>query len=187
MAIRVLVLMAVLFGSGLVQAQEYGFLAGVHQTTASTDISGATLDGQFNFKAGLTMGFELAPGMRFRTGAIYNQRHVELNYGAGTRKDKVNFDYIDVPANFQYNFNEMVGLFGGLVVGINVSDKIDVPAGVTASSPGANGLIPLADVGVNFLFADMIGFDVYYEQGLGKFADHMKGFSTFGGNFIYWF
>ena len=172
--------------SAAAQAQEYGFVAGVHQTGASTDSEGNTIDSQFNFKTGLAMGFELAPKMRFRTGALFNRRHVDLNVAPNT-KYKIKFDYIDVPANFQYNFNDTVGLFGGLVVGINVADKVEAPIGSIAADPQANGLIPLADVGVNLLFEDMIGFDFYYERGLGKFADHWSGFSTFGGNFIYWF
>jgi hypothetical protein len=186
-----------LFFFGLVlcsaaQAQEYGFLAGVHQTTAAFDgaSGGASIDGKFNFKFGLTMGFELAPGMRFRTGAIYNQRHFEMkNVTAGPLvfDEKVNFDYVDVPANFQYNFNENIGVFGGLVVGININDKVNVPGSNVNVDANANGLIPLVDVGVNILAADMIGFDVYYERGLGKIADGVKDYSTFGGNFIYWF
>lgn len=171
-------------------AQEYGFLAGFHQTTATLENSpGSSIDGKFNFKIGLTMGFELAPMMRFRTGAIYNQRHFDLKttVAATNITAKYQFDYIDVPALFQYNFNETVGIFGGLNVGINVNDKIDVPAGIVAADPETNGLIPLAQVGANFLFDDMIGFDVYYERGLGKIAKDIKDYSTFGANFIYWF
>jgi hypothetical protein len=166
-------------------AQEFGVTLGVHQTTAGTDVSGASVDGQFNWKGGLAADFELAPMMHFRTGLIYDQRHVDVKIGAN--KTGMDFSYLDVPANFQYNLNEMVGLFGGLVVGINVDDKVDPPAGTTAADPGAKGLIPLVDVGVNFLFDDLVGFDVYYERGLGSYADHMKDFSTFGANAIYWF
>ena len=166
--------------------QEYGFVAGVHQTGAETDIAGTSIDGKFNFKLGLAMGFELLPQMRFRTGTIYSRRYVEFN-ASSTVKERLNYDYIDVPVNFQYNFNDMVGVFGGLVVGINISDKVDSPLGVPVSDRGTNGLIPLADLGLNFLFEDMIGFDLYFERGLGKFAENWKNFNTFGGNFIYWF
>jgi hypothetical protein len=166
-------------------AQEFGVTLGVHQTTADIDVGTASVDGQFNWKGGLAADFELAPMMHFRSGLVYNQRHVDVK--TGTKTVGVDFSYLDVPVNFQYDFNEMVGLFGGMVVGINVDDKIDSPLSPTATDPGAKGLIPLVDVGVNFLFDDLIGFDVYYERGLGDFADHMKDFSTFGANVIYWF
>lgn len=171
--------------SATAQAQEYGVFAGVHQTDATTDAANTSLSGQFNWKAGLSANFEMAPQVRFRTGVAYNQRHFKTTATAGNTSVKVTYkyDYIDVPANFQYNFNDMVGVFAGLVVGININDDTTAPQG---SSPTANGLIPLADVGFNF-YSDPIGFDLYYERGIGKFADHLKDFNTFGGNLIFWF
>lgn len=168
-------------------AQEYGLLVGFHQTTATTDTAGYTSEGQLNWKFGLNMAFELVPNVRFKTGAIYDERHVDYKVTATDAKFKYNFAYIDVPVNVQYNFNEMVGLYGGLTVGINVNDKVDRPAGVVSYDPESKSLIPLADVGLNFLFADMIGFDLYYQRGLGAYAKDVKNFSTVGGNFIYWF
>ncbi|NJL25003.1 MAG: porin family protein [Calothrix sp. SM1_5_4] len=165
-------------------AQEYNFTVGVHQTTADSGVAGASTDGKFNFKAGLGMAFELADGMHFRTGAIYNQRHFDEKTSF---KREVNFDYIDVPANFQYGFNDMFALFGGLIVGINVNDDTDVPRGITVTDPEAKGLVPLINLGANFLFNDMVGFDLYYERGLGDFAEELKDYSSFGGNFLYWF
>ncbi|MBX3023063.1 MAG: PorT family protein [Bdellovibrionales bacterium] len=183
---KILLAISAVFISFAAQAQEYGFLAGVHQTTASTDVNGASTDGKFGFKAGLTMGFELAPLMKFRTGAIYNQRHFEVKAGATTVE--WNFDYLDVPALFQYNINETFGLFGGLNIGININDRTNIKPSVAVTPDNeANGLIPLVQVGGNFLFEDMIGFDVYYERGLGKIGKDVKDFSTFGANFIYWF
>jgi hypothetical protein len=175
-----------LFMAPQAHAQDYGFTLGFQQTTASTDTSGTSVDGVFNFKAGLLMDFEMVPMVKFRTGAVYDQRHVEWKDSAGD-KTKVNFDYIDVPVDIQYNFNDMVGLFGGLNIGINVNDKADFPTGTSSHDLGAKAIIPLVNVGANFTFEDMFGFDLYYEHGLGEFADHLKDFSTFGGNFIYWF
>jgi hypothetical protein len=178
----ILLAVAMLF-SGTVFAQEYGLLVGVHQTTADASDSFGSVDGKFNFKLGLTAGFELSNEARFRTGILYNQRHVVYTV-LGVDVD-MNFDYIDIPANFQYNFNPMVGVFGGLVAAINVNDE--VKAGGATGNVDAEGFIPLLDVGVNFLFEDMIGFDVYYERGLGDISRLTENYSTFGANFIYWF
>lgn len=170
-----------------VQAQEYGVLAGFHQTTAKTDVSGVSIDGKFNFKLGLTMAFELDNDFMFRTGAIYNQRHFESKYSGSSITTTYFFDYLDVPVNFQYNLTETFGVFAGLVAGININERVDVPGSTTRANAEVNGLIPFADAGVSFLFNDMIGFEVYYERGLGKLAKDLKDFSTFGGNFIYLF
>jgi hypothetical protein len=169
-------------------AQEFGGLLGVHQTTADTSAAGASIDGRFNFKAGLLTNFGLNDMAKFRTGLLYNQRHVDLK-ALGQKVAELNFNYLDVPALFQYNVNEMFGLFGGLVVGINVGKEAKATApGVTVTGGGnVKGLIPLVQVGANVTFDDMIGFDLYYERGLGEYAENLKDFSTFGANFIYWF
>ena len=182
---NILVLWLGLMISPLSFAQEFGALLGVHQTTADSETAGASIDGKFNFKAGLAVGFELMENSKFRTGLIYNQRHVEST-ASGLSTD-INFDYLDVPANVQYSINEMLGFFGGLVVAINVNDDVKSPAGVTATDPDAEKLLPLLNLGINMTFQDMIGFDVYYERGLGGIADDLENYSSFGANFLYWF
>lgn len=183
---NLLILATGLFMASAAQAQEFGALLGVHQTTADTDTAGASVDGQFNFKAGMLINFGLNDQAKFRTGLLYNQRHVETK-ASGVKVAEVNFNYLDVPALFQYSMNEMFGLFGGLVVGVNVGDEVKMASGAAATDPGKKGLIPLVQLGANVTFDDMIGFDLYYERGLGSYADHLKDFSTFGANFIYWF
>ncbi len=168
--------------SPFAQAQEYGALLGVHQTSADSGTTGTSVDGVFNFKAGLAVGFGLSDTAKFRTGLLYNQRHVELDT-AGI-KTKVNLDYFDIPALVQFNVNPMFGFFGGLIVGVNINDEVKPKP---ATDPDVKTLIPLMSVGVNLLFEDMIGFDVYYERGLGEFANNLENYGTFGANFIYWF
>lgn len=182
-----LLVLGILLGLGAhtqsAQAQEFGAVVGVHQTTADANVTGVSSDGKFNFKAGLGVNFELADAMRFRTGVLYSQRHFELTDSTGG-KTKINFAYLDVPANFQYNISEMVGFFGGLVVAINTSDDVSPDPGTSAD---ADQMVPLIDLGVNFLFNDLVGFDLYYERGLGEFANNLENFSTFGANFLFWF
>lgn len=178
---NILILTTALLISPYALAQEYGALLGVHQTSADSGVTGTSIDGVFNFKAGLAVGFALSDNAKFRTGLLYNQRHVETNTSGV--KGKVNFDYLDVPALVQFNVNEMFGLFGGLVVGINVSDDTKPKA----TNVDAKALIPLLNLGMNLMFQDMIGFDVYYERGMGQFAKNLENYGTFGANFIYWF
>ncbi|HMN67472.1 MAG TPA: outer membrane beta-barrel protein [Bdellovibrionales bacterium] len=168
-------------------AQNYGGLLGFHQTDADIDgtAAGASIDGKLNFKAGLAVSFELMPMGFFRTGALYNQRAFEVKTAGGNYDYK--FAYLDIPANFQYGFNEMFALYGGLTVAVNIADDVSEPAGAAAIDPDADTMIPLLDLGVNLTFDDMVGFDFYYQRGLGGFAEDLENYNSFGANFIYWF
>lgn len=179
-----ILILAFAFG-GTANAQEYGAVIGVHQTSAETEANGVTVDGKLNFKAGLAVGFELVEKVKFRTGAIYNQRHFETK--AGATEIKVNFDYLDIPANVQYGFNDMFSVFGGLTFAVNINDDVKSNVAGALPDPDTTKLVALLDVGVNMMFDDMIGFDFYYQRGLGGFADQLENYSTFGGNFLYWF
>ncbi len=165
--------------------QEWAASIGVHQTTADSNLDTASVDGKLNYKVGALVGFELQEPWKFRTGFLYNQRHIDLTTGG--IKYEYNFDYIDIPANVQYQVNEMFGFFGGLVIAINMNDDVDVPSGAPAVDQDAEKMIAILNGGVNLMFNDMIGFDFYYERGMGRFANHLENHSTFGGNFIYWF
>ncbi len=164
-------------------AQEYAAVIGVHQTDAETDAANTSVDGVMGFKAGLGVRFQLMENSYFRTGVLYNQRYFETT-SAGTSTDW-EFAYLDIPATYQYNVNEMFGLFGGLVVAVNIAD--DYSPTVAGLDPDADKLIPLLTLGVTLMFEDMIGFDFYYERGMGGFAEDLETFSTLGANFNYWF
>jgi hypothetical protein len=165
-------------------AQEFAAVVGVHQTDADTDDATASVDGVMNFKAGLGVRFQLMENSYFRTGVLYNQRHFEVKSSGAASAVDYNFDYLDIPATYQFNVNEMFGLFGGLVVAVNINDDVDTTPSV---DPDADTLIPLATLGATLMFDDMIGFDFYYERGLGSFAEDLETFSSFGANFNYWF
>ena len=181
---NILVLTLSLLVSAPALAQEFGALVGVHQVDADTDTVNGSIDGKFNFKAGLAVGFDLTETGKFRTGFIYNQRHFEQSIGA--TDFEYNFDYFDVPALYQHKFGEMFSAFGGLVVAVNVNDDVEASAG-TAADPDIETLLPLLQAGVNLMFSDMIGFDFYYERGVGSFARDLETYNSFGANFLYWF
>jgi hypothetical protein len=176
-------------------AQDYGLTLGIHQTSASVDTSSAGTDlygasgsvsGKLGFDAGLTASFELMPAFRFRTGLLYDQRQIDYKLASpAVGTVSYNFAYLDVPVNAQFNITPMIGIYGGLIVGIKASDSTSNPSGTTMS-PNMKSMYPLVNLGANFLFDDMFGFDLYYESGLGSASDNVKNFSTFGMHFIYW-
>ena len=176
---------SLIFSSTVAQAQEFAGVIGIHQVDADTDLTTSSIDGKLNFKAGLGVRFALMENSYFRTGVLYNQRHFEVTSGANDFE--YNFDYLDIPATYQFNVNEMFGLFGGLVIGVNINDDVKAPAAAVVTDPDAEAMIPLLTAGVTLMFDDMIGFDFYYERGMGSFADDLETYNSFGANFNYWF
>lgn len=181
---NILILALGLSFSAAASAQEFGAVLGFHQTSADVSTTNSSIDGKLGYKLGLAVGFELVEATKFRTGLLYNQRNFDISRTAGDVEVKLG--YLDIPALVQYNVNETFGFFGGLVFGINVSDEAKVSSGPSVDVD-ADSLIPFATAGVNLTFSDMIGFDFYYERGLGGFGKDLQDFSTFGANFLYWF
>lgn len=177
-------------------AQEYGLTIGFQQNSADVEnpegVSGK-IDSKLGFSGGGLVAFELVENLKFRSGLIFNQRHIDYKVtspDAAEGKYKLKFDYLDVPVNVQYNFNEMFGVYGGMIMGIKASDSADAPAGLDFD-PDMESLYPLLNVGVNMIFEDMIGFDLFFERGIGEFATgddslSFKDYTTFGARFIYW-
>jgi hypothetical protein len=186
---KYLVMVTTFLGAVSVSAQEYGAILGVHQTDADVKSSSeGSVDGKMGFKAGMAITFELGDETRFRTGALFTQRHLEIANGSGIGDTKILFDYIDVPVNLQYNLNDKFGLFGGFTVGVNVNDKVEYPEQLASKpDPDVEKMIPILNAGVSLTFDDMIGFDFYYERGLGEISNSLEKFNTFGLNFLYWF
>lgn len=171
-------LMALMLGASA-HAQDYGLTAGFSESNATAGQSGYSTTGEFGFRAGGVAAFPLVDGLKFRTGLIFAQRHFDLTVSGN--KATARFDYLDVPVLVQYNFNDTIGVFGGLIAGINVNHNID-----SGTVTGSKGLYPLVQGGFNATFDNMYGIEIYYEYGLGEFADNLKNFSVFGANFIYW-
>ncbi|MBX7231062.1 MAG: PorT family protein [Bdellovibrionales bacterium] len=167
-------------------AQEYGVSLGVHQTDASSTNDALSVGNVFNFRLGGIVMLPFTESFKFRSGLMFTQRHLELDMT--TSKPTAKFDYIDVPALAQYQFNENFGLYGGLIVGFNVNHKLTVdnpPAGVSTSAKGVKSMLPLFQVGINGTFQDEFGLEVYYERSVGDIYQDAKDYSVYGINFIY--
>ncbi len=189
---KIIVLVLGLLISSSAMAQEYGALLGFNQSSASVDEpagANGSISGKMGFNAGLAIAFELSPGMRFRSGFLYDQRQVD--YKTSNGKYQLNFAYFDVPVNLQYALTPTVAVFGGMVVGVKASDSVKSPSGYPVDLD-TKSLYPLVNAGLNFTFDDMIGFDFFVERGIGEFASEsttdlsFKDYMTFGLRFIYW-
>jgi hypothetical protein len=173
------------------QAQDVGFVAGIANTDASVgpDILGASVDSEIGWRLGVNVKLDLVDQLQFRTGGLYVFRPVTMS-GAGSEL-KFKMSYLDIPALFQYSFNDMISVYAGPVVGINVGEKVSGAFDGDASDlvPGndTKSIYLMAQVGLNFNF-DGIGFDVYYERGFGDMVEReIEDYNSIGANFIYWF
>jgi hypothetical protein len=190
---QLLVLVFALGTSFAANAQDVGFLAGIGQTSADTSTlsSGTSVDSEIGWRLGVAVRLDLMDQFSFRTGGTYTSRPVTVDTGL-TGDLKVKMAYIDIPALFQFNLNDMVAFYAGPVIGIKANEKATgagFDGDVSDLNPGhdAKGIYLLGQIGANFNF-DGVGFDVYYEQGFGDIVeDTLKDYSIVGANFVYWF
>lgn len=162
-------------------AQEFGATGGFHYSTATAKAGGVDEEGEIGYKLGLVARFEMVNQLNFRSGVLYSFRPFDFKSGGTTYSHE--FAYIDVPALVELKLNDMAGIFGGVVIGINADDKIS--GGATAE--GLNDIIALLNAGVSLIFNDLYGFDIYAERGLGDVYDGAEDITSFGANFVFWF
>jgi hypothetical protein len=175
-------LFVVLSFSSVAYSEEFGIEAGIHQSDADTRRTGDSHSGDFGYRAGLTTSFFLEGGFKIRSGLMYVQRHFDLKDSSGSTTT-YNWAYIDIPVLLQYNFTDKVGLFGGVNIAINTD---------TSTSPsipiGANPTFtPIFTLGLNFLFDNMYGFDVFYERGYTPIETRAANINAYGVSLIYYF
>jgi hypothetical protein len=174
-----------------VNAQEFGAMAGIHNGKSDLISSSLSSENVLGYRLGILMKTELTESVQFRSGLIYTVRNTE-HESAGVFRSELDLSYLDIPVLFEFNMSEIVSVFAGPVVAINVGDnKKDTNLTTGASTQGSiddvESLYLLAQVGVSFNF-DGIGFDVYYERGLGEYIkDGAEDFSAYGANFVLWF
>lgn len=169
------------------QAQEFGVLAGIHNADADSDTT--SFDATLGYRLGVVMKYEIGNAVAFRSGLTYTARHFELN--GGTTNLDYELNYLDIPVLFNFQVNEMLSFYVGPVIAINTSGKLK---GTSSGTPvdseiqDVKSLYLLGQVGASFTF-DQIGFDIYFERGLGDIWDNgtAKDFSIYGANFLFWF
>ncbi len=171
------------------QAQTFGLQAGVHNAQSEFDPEAGDAQSELNYRLGLVGLIDLTDSVYLRTGLTYTTRTTSFE-GAGGSELKLKFSYIDVPLLFQFQLNDMVGLYAGPVVGFNMDKKAEASPGGEADWDDTESMIILGQVGANFMF-DGVGFDLYVERGFTDLAGTDGGsqskvvdFMTYGANFV---
>lgn len=167
-------------------AQNYGLLAGISSNNIDKNGNPA-VKSEIGWRAGVIGMFDLTSSVNLRTGVTYTDRSFSIKE---TNTDaKVKYTYIDIPVLFQFQMNDMVGIYAGPVVAINSGKKVSGTLNGSATNSDVTdmkSIYLLGQVGANFNF-DGIGFDVYYERGFGVTStDGYKDYSIIGANFVLW-
>lgn len=200
---HILILITVLFVGAISQAQDFGVIGGIHYTGSSYNDSGGSstdINAKLGYRFGLAAQLNLTEQVNFRSGLMYTNRSVNAEQTATTTDFDYELTYIDIPALFQFQMNDMISFYAGPVVAFNIGQKADGTIAGTAFSGDVddaadsfNGvgkvesMYLLGQIGMNMYF-DGIAFDVYYERGIGDITkDGIKDFSILGANVIYWF
>lgn len=160
-------------------AQEMGITGGFHFSQAHSTTAGDSEDGKIGYKLGAVVRLDMVENLNFRSGLIYSYR--PFDFDRGTLHLNHKFSYLDIPALVEFKAHDQIGLFGGLVIGLNVDDKV-----TGGRVQDVNEIIALAQVGASFNFDDLYGFDLYVERGLGDIYDGAEDLTSIGANFTYW-
>jgi len=178
---KMLVLLISVLSFGLsANAQELGMTGGFSSSQAEAKTAGVSEDSSIGYRFGASVKFNLMDQLNFKTGLLYVYRPFTFKT-SGTEYD-LKFAYLDLPATMEFKFNDMIGVFGGVIVGINVSDNNSL----VGDPREVEELIAHLQGGVSFLFDDLYGFDIYMEKGMGDIYNNAKDYTTYGANFVYY-
>jgi hypothetical protein len=164
-----LVLVSCFLSQGAIaQSSEMAFTAGVQTTSGDPDVGGVSVDDGTGFFVGILGFMELGSGSYLRSGAILNQRKWDVQQaGVTVEAETLN---IDVPVTYLFKFNDNVGAFGGLRLGVNVSDDC---SGANDCDADPESIYYGAEVGGHFHFAPDFGVEVAYNVGLSELAEQL--------------
>ncbi|MEK2689670.1 outer membrane beta-barrel protein [Bdellovibrio sp. GT3] len=172
-----------LFSSVAFADLTYGLEVGVRSQSGDTDASGVSTDSQTAMQFGMFGILPISGPWNVRTGLLYTQRPLVLKSGGSD--GKVEMNYVDIPLNIMYKFEDYAGVYLGVNLAINMDKKCSLNnCNVTdVTSP----LIPLT-VGASFKFAPNFGLNVYFESASGKAAmaggAELKNYRAVGANLL---
>ncbi|WP_413559510.1 outer membrane beta-barrel protein [Bdellovibrio sp. HCB209] len=172
-----------LFSSAAFADLNYGLEVGVRSQSGDTDAVGGSTDSQTAMQFGIFGIMPISGPWNLRTGLLYTQR--PLIEKVGGVENKIDMNYVDIPVNIMYKFEEYAGVY----LGVNLAMNMDKKCGAANCTIGdvASPLIPLT-VGASFKFAPNLGLNVYFESAGGKVAvtnNHdLKNYRAVGANLL---
>ncbi|UYL10319.1 PorT family protein [Bdellovibrio sp. SKB1291214] len=172
-----------LFSSAAFADLNYGVELGVRSQSGDTDTAVASTDSKTAMQFGVFGIMPISGAWNLRTGLLYTQRPLIVK-SAGL-ENNIDMNYVDIPLNIMYKFEDYAGVYLGVNLGINMDKKCSL-AGCTMSDV-TSPLIPLT-VGAAFKFAPNFGVNFYFESASGKVVtvnnSDLKNYRAIGANLI---
>lgn len=172
-----------LFSSAAFADLNYGLELGVRSQSGDTDVAGGSTDSKTAMQFGIFGIMPISGAWNVRTGLLYTQRPlVETVSGV---ENKIDMNYVDIPLNIMYKFEDYAGVYLGVNLAINMDKKCGA-ANCTISDV-TSPLIPLT-VGASFKFAPNFGLNIYFESAGGKVAKvnthELSNYRAIGANLL---
>ncbi len=153
-----------LFGLNL-SAYEFGLTLGIQTTDLEADFGSTSesADSVIGFAVGFLGFVEIDGPLLFRTGGVLTQRNFEFD--TNTLTTEYELLYLDVPATVLYMFNDQFAVFGGLELGLNLSDDCSRSNGTSCLDVDYGVLFAL-DFGAHVRIVPNIAIELSYQSGL---------------------
>lgn len=168
---------------------DVGYMLGVKDATFSSSASTApTFTSEAGIMAGAIVVGDLNSTVMFRSGGYYAERTAKSTLSGAT--STIKFSYLDVPVTVLYKFNDMVGVFGGVALGLKVADSCSGDTTVCSSTNGGysqpSSFTTAAQLGLNVKFDPNWAGEIFYEVGLGNVSQSTSASALSAGvMFIY--
>lgn len=148
------------------------------------------------FQIGAQYYYQIQEQLYLRTGGLLTQRNSTYSTSLpffGNVDNEYSLLYLDIPLTLEYRFNERLAVFGGVQMALLLSDECTASNGndCRVGNNDYKSFILGIPVGVNLMLNPQMGFDAFYQMGMGQVASHNAGSidwsHTFGASFIYKF
>ena len=182
---KLLAILFTLFGIILpAHAYEMAITGGAQTTDVDVESGSGDPDGGTGFYGGVLGFMEIQDKGYFRVGALLSKREYSVKAGSITLDSEMLS--IDVPITYMFMFNEMAGIFGGLKLGLNLSDDCSRSDSVDCDTK-AESLHYAGEVGGHFRFVPDFGLEISLNLGLSDIAKDVEWKNGIGVGMIYLF
>jgi hypothetical protein len=165
-----------IFTSQAFADSDFGVEIGIRQQSGDVSGGGST-SSQTGIQGGVVGAFEINGPLYFRTGMLYTQRPLTVD---GAPDVRVSLNYVDIPIELMYKFQDYAGVFAGVVAALNLDHSADHGYTVTGTK---SSILPFI-FGATFKFAPQFGGTIYYETQSGDVADGLKDYRAVGANLL---
>ena len=179
--VLVLVTVSSFFSSAAFADLTYAIEAGIRQQSGDTDVTGYSTKSQMGFQFGASAVFPISGPWNLRTGMLYTQRPLVLENDTTSEEIKVSMNYLDVPLQVMYKFEDYAGVFIGTSLAFNIDNSSDNKTAFKTSDV-ETPFLPIV-FGASFKFAPQLGATLYFESG-SSIAKDLSNYRAVGANLL---